>query len=64
MHGIKSRTRLYNAVYIALAPVMPLIRRLLPAYATTTEQIGRAMLRVAREGFPRGILHTIDINSL
>jgi hypothetical protein len=47
-----------------MAPVMPLLGRLFPTHVTTTEQIGRAMLRVAREGFPRNILHTIDINSL
>jgi uncharacterized protein YbjT (DUF2867 family) len=64
LHGIKSRTRLYNAVYVTMAPVMPLLGRLFPTHVTTTEQIGRAMLRVAREGFPRNILQTIDINSL
>jgi uncharacterized protein YbjT (DUF2867 family) len=64
LHGIKSRTRLYNAVYVTMAPVLPLLGRLLPGHVTTTEQIGRAMLRVARDGFRRGILHTIDINSL
>jgi uncharacterized protein YbjT (DUF2867 family) len=64
LHGIKSRTRLYNAVYVTIAPVMPLLGHLFPGHVTTTEQIGRAMLRVAREGFPRKILHTADINSL
>ena len=64
LHGIKSRTRLYNMVYVTLAPIMPLLGRAFPGHVTTTEQIGRAMLRVAREGFPRKILHTADINSL
>jgi uncharacterized protein YbjT (DUF2867 family) len=64
LHGIKSRTALYNAVYVATAPVMPLLRRLSPGHVTTTEQIGRAMLAVARNGFPQTILHTGDINSL
>ncbi len=64
LHGIKSRTRLYNAVYVTMAPVMPFLGRLFPSHVTTTEQIGRAMLRVARDGFPRKILHTADINSL
>jgi uncharacterized protein YbjT (DUF2867 family) len=64
LHGIKSRTRLYNAVYVTMAAVMPLLGRLFPGHVTTTEQIGRAMLRVAREGFARRILHTADINSL
>jgi hypothetical protein len=31
---------------------------------TTTEQVGRAMLRVAEEGAPRPILETRDINGL
>ena len=64
LHGIKSRTRLYNAVYVTMSPVMPLLERFFPGHVTTTEQIGRAMMRVAREGFPRQILHTIDINAL
>lgn len=64
LHGIKSRTRLYNAVYVTMAPVMPLLERLFPGHVTTTEQIGRAMMRVARDGFPRKVLHTIDINAL
>lgn len=64
LHGIKSRTRLYNMVYVTLAPVMPLLGRAFPGHVTTTEQIGRAMLGVARDGFPRKILHTADINSL
>ena len=64
LHGIKSRTRLYNAAYVTLAPVMPLLVRWFPGYVTTTEQIGRAMLRVARAGFPRKVLHTADINAL
>ena len=64
LHGIKSRTALYNAVYVTMAPVMPLLRRLSPGHVTTTEQIGRAMLAVARNGFRQKILHTGDINSL
>lgn len=64
LHGIKSRTALYNAVYVTMAPLMPLLRRLSPGHVTTTEQIGRAMLAVARNGFPRRILHTGDINSV
>lgn len=64
LHGIKSRTALYNAVYVAIAPLMPLLRRLSPGHVTTTEQIGRAMLAVARNGFQQKILHTGDINSL
>ena len=43
---------------------MPILRRLFPAYVTSTEQMGRAMIRVAREGYPRKVLAMEDINSL
>jgi hypothetical protein len=35
-----------------------------PQFVTTTEQVGRAMLRVAREGAPKPVLETRDINAL
>jgi hypothetical protein len=35
-----------------------------PHSITTTEQVGRAMLRVAREGYPRPVLEARDICSL
>jgi hypothetical protein len=64
LHGIKSKTRLYNAFYVVAAPILPLLTRLFPKFVTTTEQIGRAMLRVARSGAPKHILETADINRL
>jgi hypothetical protein len=36
----------------------------LPKAITTTEQVGRAMLRVARTGAPKVILESADINAL
>jgi uncharacterized protein YbjT (DUF2867 family) len=51
MHGARSRTRLYSALYAVTRPLFPLVRRLAPnATTTTTEQIGRAMLALARQG--------------
>jgi hypothetical protein len=47
-----------------LGPLMPLLRRALPRYVTTTEQIARAMLKVARQGAPKRVLETSDINAL
>jgi hypothetical protein len=45
-----------------------LFKRAFPDYITTTEQIGRAMLRIAnpaaRTGEPKTILETREINSL
>ena len=64
MHGVRSRTTLYQAFYTVAAPLTPLLRRLLPRYWTTTENLGRAMLRVARDGYAKRILDSVDINTL
>lgn len=64
MHGASSRTALYRIPYLLLAPFVPLLRRAFPKYVTTTEQIGRAMLAVARHGAPKRILESEDINKL
>jgi hypothetical protein len=64
LHGIRSKTRLYQFFYDLLAPLMPLLKGRLPKYLTTTEQIGRAMIQVARDGYAKTILDPIDINSL
>jgi hypothetical protein len=63
MHGIQSKTRLYRALYAVGAPLYPLWKRLLPTYVTTTEQIGRAMIAVARRGAPKRVLENADINA-
>jgi uncharacterized protein YbjT (DUF2867 family) len=64
MHGIKSRTRSYRVFYMIFGWLMPILRRLFPAYVTSTEQIGRAMLAVAKQGYPKKILETGDINKV
>jgi uncharacterized protein YbjT (DUF2867 family) len=51
MYGARSRVRWYNAAYTAVAPLIPLLERLAPAHVTTTDRLGRAMLRAARTGF-------------
>ncbi|HLX11093.1 MAG TPA: NAD(P)H-binding protein [Thermoanaerobaculia bacterium] len=64
LHGIRSKTVAYRVFYTLLGPLLPLLKRAWPGYVTTTEQIGRAMLRVAREGAPKRVLETADINAL
>lgn len=64
MHGARSKTRLYRLLYIVLGPLLPLLKRLAPNAVTSTEQMGRAMLRVARQGAPKPVLETRDINQL
>jgi uncharacterized protein YbjT (DUF2867 family) len=64
LHGARSRTRWYRLLYVVAAPLLPLARRLFPAQITTTEQIGRAMLQLARHGAPDRVLETPAINAL
>jgi uncharacterized protein YbjT (DUF2867 family) len=61
LHGIRSRTGWYQAIYTLLRPAFPLLRRLFPKAILTTEELGRAMLRVAREGAPTAILEAADL---
>ncbi len=60
-HGVRSRTRWYNTMYTALAPLIPLIQRVAPNSVTTTDGVGRAMLRAARTGFPQHVVHNADL---
>lgn len=64
LHGVKSRTTAYRIFYVIAGPVMPLVVRAFPKYATTTEQIGRAMLGVAKHGAAKRILDSVDINAV
>ena len=64
LHGIKSKTRAYRILYAMTAPVLPLLKAVFSKSITTTEQIGRAMLKVARHGYPEHYLENPDINRL
>ena len=64
LHGVKSKTRIYQAFLTVFGPLMPLLYRLFPQYVTTTEQIGRAMLKAAKLGAPKSVLETADINRI
>ena len=64
LHGARSKTRAVRVTYTLARPILPLLQLLLPSYVTTTEKLGRAMLRVAREGAPKPVLETADINAL
>jgi hypothetical protein len=52
----------YRVFYLLLAPVLPLLRASMPKYVTTTEQVGRAMLKVVRQGAAKKVLENVDIN--
>jgi uncharacterized protein YbjT (DUF2867 family) len=60
-HGARSKTALYNTVYTVTAPLLPFLRRLAPRLVTSTDEIGRAMLRAVRTGFPRRVVTNADL---
>jgi uncharacterized protein YbjT (DUF2867 family) len=64
LHGVKSKTGWIQAIYVVTAPLLSLLTRTSPKYMTTTEQVGRAMIRVARDGYPRPVLESEDINAV
>ena len=61
MHGVRSKTALYQTMYSLTRPVLPVLQRVFPNAIVTTEQVGRAMLSVAKRGAPAAILESRDI---
>ena len=59
--GVRPSNALYRRSYAVLHPVIALARRLFPRQVVTTAEVGRAMLRVAREGHARAVLERADI---
>jgi uncharacterized protein YbjT (DUF2867 family) len=64
LDGIQPKATAIRIVYAVMKPVLPLLRWAFPAQILTTEKIGRAMLIVARDGAPKRILESRDINAL
>ena len=62
--GIVPKTLWLRALYAVVAPLYPVWKALFPNYVTTTAQVGRAMIRVAREGAPQRELENRDINAI
>jgi len=64
LHGVRTKTKWYGAVYAMMGPLYPVWKSLFPKYVTTTECVGRAMLNVAKQGAPKSVLENQDINSI
>jgi uncharacterized protein YbjT (DUF2867 family) len=64
LHGVRSRTVGYRVLYSVTRSLLPVLRWAFPDFILTTEQIGRALLAVARNGAPKRILESRDINAL
>jgi hypothetical protein len=63
VHGARSKTASYRVLYTLTKPLLPVLRWAFPDYVLTTQQIGLAMLVVARHGFSKRVLESKDIRS-
>lgn len=59
--GARSRTRLYQALYTGLGWTYPLLKRVFPNQLMTSDDLARAMLRLARVGASQQVLEPPDI---
>ena len=64
LHGVRSKTAWVRAIYVVAAPLLSYLARTAPKYMTTSEQLGRAMIKVARDGYPKPVLESEDINAI
>jgi uncharacterized protein YbjT (DUF2867 family) len=62
LHGVRSKTGWVQAIYVVTSPLLARLVRTSPQYMTTTERVGRAMISVARDGYPKPVLESEDIN--
>lgn len=63
LRGVRSRTRLYQALITMMMPLFPLLRRLFPNQICTSASLGRAMIKVAGKGWPGPVLEARDIQA-
>jgi uncharacterized protein YbjT (DUF2867 family) len=62
--GIRSNVRLYQAFIVLFSPILPVFVRTMPSMFTTSERLGRAMLRIVQGRADRFILESVDINRI
>lgn len=60
--GIRSRVKAYQVLITLFRPLFPLGVRFLPSLFTTSERLGRAMLRIVQGRADKFILEIPDIN--
>lgn len=64
MNGEMSKTRWTRISYALFRPLLPLVPTIAPGAVVTTEELGRAMIRVTRQGAPKRVLENRDLRAL
>lgn len=62
LKGVTSRVTSYRIMYALVGWSLPFWRKVSPGFVTTTEILGRALIRVGRDGHELRILENGDIN--
>lgn len=62
LHGVKSKTKVYRLLYNGLRPFTPLLLK--SSSVITSEQIGKAMIRVAKNGFPNPVIESRQLRRI
>lgn len=62
--GIRTTVKLYQVFITVFRPLFPVLVATLPNHATTSERLGRAMLRIVQGRADRFILESSDINRI
>lgn len=61
-HGVKSKTKLYQIMYDVMKPFYPLLMKL--SSIITSEQLGRAMIEVAKDGYSHPIIESSELKNI
>ena len=64
VHGEVPRMRGARVLYSVLGPLAPLIQAVAPGVVITSDELGRAMIRAARDGPPTHVLEMRDLQAL
>ena len=64
MHGEIPKARWTRIGYAVLRPLLPLVQAIAPGAVTTTEELGRAMIRAARQRPPKRVLDGRELRAL
>lgn len=64
LRGVRPKAKLTRIAYAVGWPLFPVLRAMSPRLITTTEAVGRAMIKLAIEGSDRRYFENADINAL
>jgi uncharacterized protein YbjT (DUF2867 family) len=62
MNGVRSKIGWYNGLYTLFSWAYPFLRLVAAKFVTSSEEVGRAMIGVARKGYPKQVLENADIH--